>query len=320
MKIAIVGPGAVGCALGSCLHASGHQIVFVSREETHTEPLGTQDLRRTGILGEVTIPRTEIRTVNSLGQAGPGPFDYVLLCTKTTTNSQIRPQLEAGWADLGPQVWLVICQNGWGNAEFFAERLPRERIANARILTGFRRSDRHTVDVTVHGDPIQVGSLFVPKTRELDSLCAAIQGGGIPCQPSHQIEAELWAKLLYNCLLNPLGALTNVNYGALARNPLTQSIMGSIAREIFAVMDATHSRTFWETSEAYLQAFYSDLLPPTARHESSMLQDIRAERPTEIDVLSGAIVKLGVTHAVDTPINRAMLTLVHAAEKQELTR
>ena len=320
MKVAIVGTGAVGCALGSCLHASGHQIVFIGRRGTHTEPLGTRDLRRTGIFGEVTIPRTEIRTVHSLGEAGPSPFDYVLLCTKTTANAEIRPQLEATWPDLGSDTWLVLCQNGLGNAEFFAEKLPPERIANARILTGFRKLDLHTVEVTVHGDPIQVGSLFVPETRELDSLCTAIQAGGIPCRPSRQIEAELWAKLLYNCLLNPLGALADVNYGELGQNPFTRSIMESMAREIFAVLDATGSRTFWETSEAYLQAFYSELLPPTALHESSMLQDIRAAQATEIDVLSGAVVGLGLAHEIDTPINRAMVTLVHAAERKGLSR
>ncbi len=55
---------------------------------------------------------------------------------------------------------IVLCQNGWGNAEIFAEHFPKERIKSGRVITGFRRPHKHQVDITVHADPIHLGSLF----------------------------------------------------------------------------------------------------------------------------------------------------------------
>ena len=74
-------------------------------------------------------------------------------------------------------------------------------------------------------------------------------------------------------------------------------------------------QTHWASAESYLEVFYRDLLPPTAGHESSMLQDLRAGRPTEIDALSGAVTRLGRELGVATPINAALVALIHAAEQ-----
>lgn len=306
----------MGRALGSCLQASGHQVIFVCRPGSSSESIREQGLRRTGIFGSTMIPREEIFVTSSIAALEPAPFDYVLVCTKTTANPEVRQTLSSLWPSLGDRAWLVLCQNGWGNSDFFAQALPRERIANARIITGFRSPDSHSVEVTVHADPIQIGSLFVPKTRDLEPLCKAIESGGIPCQTTNEIEAQLWAKLLYNGLLNPLGALTGTHYGELGRNLETRAIMEAIAYEIFSVLQANASKTFWNEAQDYLEEFYEKILPPTALHESSMLQDLRAHRKTEIDSLSGAVVTLGRKHRVHTPINQAMVTLVHAAESK----
>ena len=314
LRIAIIGTGAVGRALGSCLHLSGHRVVFVHRPGSSSESLKSGGLQRIGLFGEARIPQEEIVLTSSLPGREEGPFDFVLVCTKTTSNEEVRRSLSPIWSALGDQTWLVLCQNGWGHSDFFAETIPPHRIANARIITGFRSPDPSSVEVTVHADPIRIGSLFVPGTRDLDPLCHAIQEGGIPCSPTDQIEAELWSKLLYNCLLNPLGALTRKNYGELGNNSNTRNIMNTIAHEIFHVLEANSSTTFWTTADEYLDYFYTQALPPTGLHESSMLQDIRAHRKTEIDSLSGAIVRLARRHRLDTPVNQAMLTLVHAAE------
>jgi len=314
LRIAIIGTGAVGRALGSCLHLSGHRVVFVPRPGSSSESLQAGSLQRTGIFGEARIPQEEIVVASSLSRTEEGPFDFVLVCTKTTANEEVRSMLSPLWSSLGDHTWLVLCQNGWGHSDFFAETIPPHRIANARIITGFRSPDPHSVEVTVHAAPIRIGSLFVPETRSLAPLCHAVQDGGIPCSPTDQIEEELWSKLLYNCLLNPLGALTGKNYGELGDAPGTRSIMNTIAHEIFSVLQANSSKTFWTEADGYLEDFYTRALPPTGLHESSMLQDIRAHRKTEIDSLSGAIVKLARKHRLDTPVNQAMLTLVHAAE------
>ena len=93
-----------------------------------------------------------------------------------------------------------------------------------------------------------------------------------------------------------------------------QAIMGSVVREVFAVMAVCRYRTHWTNPEGFLEAFYSRLLPRTTAHESSMLQDIRAGRRTEIDALNGAVLRLAGQHRVPAPCNSVLYHLVKFAE------
>jgi 2-dehydropantoate 2-reductase len=131
---------------------------------------------------------------------------------------------------------------------------------------------------------------------------------------SPDIESELWSKMLYNCALNPLGALIGVAYGELGRHAETRAIIEATIAEIFALLEATGRRTRWRTAQEYLHVFWSQLLPPTAAHESSMLQDLRAGRPTEVDALNGAVVALAHESGLDVPVNRALVQLIRARE------
>jgi len=96
--------------------------------------------------------------------------------------------------------------------------------------------------------------------------------------------------------------------------------METIAREIFDVFEAAGIRTHWADAESYMEVFYRDLLPPTAGHESSMLQDLQAGRPTEIDALCGAVDRLARKFKISTPVNTALLALIRAVERNGRTR
>jgi 2-dehydropantoate 2-reductase len=170
------------------------------------------------------------------------------------------------------------------------------------------------VEITVHADAVRIGSLFGSTSPCLSQLADAIARGGIPCETTDEIEKDLWAKVLYNCLLNPLGAIIGVPYGALGERRELRAIMGALAGEVFAVLERAGNRTHWESADDYLAVFYRDLLPATAQHESSMLQDVRAHRPTEIDALCGAVVALGQRLGVPTPVNQALTLLVRALD------
>ena len=110
----------------------------------------------------------------------------------------------------------MLCQNGWGNAEVFARHHAAERIWNARVITGFQRPRPHHVEITAHAEPVHVGSLVGQPADEMRELCDAIDAGGIPCAPAPDIRADLWAKMLYNGILNALGAICELSYGDVA--------------------------------------------------------------------------------------------------------
>jgi 2-dehydropantoate 2-reductase len=183
------------------------------------------------------------------------------------------------------------------------------------VITGFARSRSNEVEITVHADAIRIGSLFGEPAAGAAGLCQAIARGGIPCETSDAIGRDLWAKLLYNCALNPLGALLGVPYGELGRRPACRELVGAVVREVFAAMRAAGQRTHWDDAEGYLDELHARLLPATGEHESSMLQDLRDGRRTEIDALAGAVVELCERHGLDAPVNRALRDLVRAIER-----
>ena len=173
---------------------------------------------------------------------------------------------------------------------------------------------------TVHADSILIGSLYNSDIDILGDLCKSITIGGIPCKYTDSIEKDLWAKMLYNCLLNPLGAIFNVTYGELAESENTCLIMKSIAEEIFRVIAAAGYRTHWNDVNEYLQTFYARLLPATAKHEASMLQDIKTHRRTEIDAMNGEIVRIGKEYNLNVDVNRTIFNIIKFIESKYLIK
>ena len=311
MRAWIVGAGAVGLGLASALLAGGARVGLVARTETR-RALRRKGLRKSGLFGERLHPPESFALAAEIA-AIPAPADFLVVATKSFDSEPVADAL-AGSAVLGQDTQVVLFQNGWGNEEPFVARLPRERVWSARVITGFRRPEPQHVEITVHAEPIRVGSLFGEPAERVRPLCDCVAAGGLPCEPTDRIAHDLWAKLLYNGVLNPLGAICDVRYGALAAHPATRETLGALAREIFAVMRAAGHATHWPDAAAYLEDFHARLLPPTAAHESSMLQDLRAGRRTEIDALTGAVVRLGEAHGIETPVNRTLLSLVRFLE------
>jgi 2-dehydropantoate 2-reductase len=305
----IIGAGSVGLGLGSCLAVAGVRVTFVGRPAI-CDALSRNGLVRTGIFGTVTTPPSEFAVCDNLSHVDFSNAKVILVCTKSFDSATVAAELVEQQSFASSTVPVVLCQNGWGNFERFAERLDPPRIYNARVITGFRRNALHEVEITVHAAPITLGSLVGAANDRVAWLADALTAGGIPAVLTDAIERDLWAKLLYNCCLNPLGAVLESTYGKLADNGATREIMDAIAAEAFAVMSAGGWRTHWSDVGGFLDAFYGQMVPVTYSHESSMLQDVRAGRRTEIEALNGAVVRLGREHGVPTPVNSTLLGLM----------
>jgi len=315
MAVLIYGAGAVGLGIGSCLLKAGVQTGFLGRLQT-AEALRQNGLRRTGIFGRVFIQPSDFTVFDNPDQIPANRFDHVLVCTKSSDSKEAADQLANRRPILRPNGKIILFQNGWGNAEIFARRFPPKMIYNARVITGFIRRRLNHVEVTVHADSIHIGSLFGQPNQPLEELCQKIAAGGIPCQTTTEIGKDLWAKMLYNCALNPLGAILDVPYGTLARYPSTQEIMNHLIDETFEVMTASGFSAHQNTAEEFRQVFYDRLVPATADHRSSTLQDLKAGRKTEIQALTGAVLQLGKQHGKTVPYSRFLYQLIQFIESQ----
>jgi len=313
MNIVLVGAGAVGLGIGSCLIHAGADVTFVARAATR-RCLRQQGLRRSGLFGQLDISPARFGVVERIDDVDAGSVDFVLVCTKSFDSPAVARALGSAAACQAESCKIVLFQNGWGNFEVFAEAFEPRRVFNARVITGFQRLSPGHVEVTVHAEAIKIGSLAGADVSQVDELAHHISEGGIPAQVTPTIERDLWAKMLYNCCLNPLGAVLEQKYGTLGDSESTQAIMNEIAHEVFTVMRAAGYETHWDSATRFLADFYGQMLPATYAHESSMLQDLAAGRRTEIDAMSGAVVELGERFNVPTPYNRTMRDLVRFKE------
>jgi 2-dehydropantoate 2-reductase len=313
MRVLIYGGGAVGLGIASCLIRPPNRVEIVARDQT-VAALREAGLTRTGIFGRTHARPDEFVCHESLEHGSGSEFDLVLVCTKSFDSAAAASDLVEHGDCIGPRARLVLFQNGWSNAEAFCEHFDRDRIYSARVITGFRRPQPNEVEVTVHADAIRIGSLFSPDLSAVEPLSRAIREGGIPCEVTDAVERDLWAKMLYNCALNPLGAVLRVPYGALAEEASTRTLMNQIVEEVFAVMSASGYRTHWRHPEEFLNVFYERLVPDTAGHRSSMLQDIEGGKRTEIEALNGAILRLAKRYDIEVPYNRAVHNLIRFIE------
>lgn len=313
MRVLVYGGGAVGLGVASCLLQANCAVDILARPET-ADALRSGGLTRTGIFGNAHAEPESFGICASLSDASDPTYDFVLVCTKSFDSECVAQDLADHPAYPDSDIKFVLFQNGWGNAEAFARHFAPERIYSARVITGFHRHRLNEVEITVHADAIHVGSLYKTDVETLDELCRAIQTGGIPCQTVPEIGKDLWAKMLYNCALNPLGAILHVPYGALAAHASTRSLMNNIIGEVFTVMSAAGYETHWGKPEDFVSAFYGQLVPATAEHESSMLQDITAGKRTEIEALNGAVIRLADEFGTAVPHNRSVYDLVKFVE------
>ena len=314
MRVLIYGAGAVGLGLASCLLKSRAEVCIVARADT-VSALKKEGLTRTGIFDSFNAEPKTFSAYKSLDEIQSKSFDFILVCTKSFDSAIAAEDLSRHQGIFGKDTKIVLCQNGWGNAEKFTVHFPKERVYSARVITGFTRHKPNEVEITVHADAVHIGSLFGYEITPVESIAKAIAEGGIPCVTVSDIEKDLWAKMLYNCALNPLGAILDVPYGALAENPNSRDLMNHITREVFVVMTAAGFGTHWGSADDFLKVFYDKLVPDTAGHKSSMLQDIKAGKKTEIDAMTGAVLALAEKYHIDAPFNRTIYAIVKFIEK-----
>jgi 2-dehydropantoate 2-reductase len=316
MKILIYGAGALGQALGCILAADGHQIDLVLRPR-FIEQIAESGLQVTGILGDFSAPKEKCTLFHHIDQADKS-YDYVLITTKTYDTAMAVRDI----ATLGDRAAVVVSmQNGCGNVEMLERCFGPAKTLGARVITGFAIVRPGLIDITVSADGIHVGGCVrgsMPGTAR--RLAEMIARAGHPALAVEDIHLSLFAKLLYNCALNPLGAILGVHYGLLAEREETRQLMNKVIDETFAVITALGGYLPWPAPDAYKKFFYDTLVPATYNHRPSMLQDLENGKPTEVDALTGYVSAQGSRLHLTSTVCEFLTALVKFKEAQGLGR
>ena len=311
MKILVIGAGGVGIGLATSVASQGADVSIYARKKT-AKAIKENGIKRTGLFTHYEVKNVPV--YEAYDEIPKNYFDYIFIASKTTANEDIAKNLNDHRDILKDSTKIIIFQNGFGNDEPYLEYFTKKQVFSARVITGFIRPERHVSEVTVYTEPILLGSLQKEDPKDLQEIADLITESGIKCEITDEVDKYLWAKMLYNCTLNPLGAILDVTYGQLTENPYTLEIMNSIIDEIFEVINASPYETLWQTSAEYKDIFYSKLVPDTYNHYSSTHQDIQRKIPTEIDSLNGKVIQLGKQFNIDVSTNKLIYNLIKAVE------
>lgn len=314
MKILIVGLGALGTVFATALKAKG-ETVFALIKEKYIKYFNERKVKIVGLFGEKEAQLDGV--FSKVDEISGEKIDIIIVTVKSFDTEEVIRQISP---IVKGDTLVLLAQNGYGNYEIAKRYLGNERVILSRIIFGARLIEIGTAEVTVFGDPIVIGqpdnAISEDKLIEISNI---FNMAGLPTRVSRDVYKILWDKILYNCALNPLGALLECTYGDLANNEETRDIMNRIIDEIFTVAKANQIELNWNNPEEYRKHFYERLVPPTAKHFPSMFYDLKSGKRTEIDALNGAIVSLGEDKNIETPVNKTIVNLIKTREKLNLS-
>lgn len=311
MNILVFGAGGIGSVLGGFLARTGHNVSLLGRP-WHLDAVRRQGLGITGIWGDYRIKAFDLYTDTRELEKKNVPFDLVLLTVKSYDTARAMDEL---LPFLGPQTTLLSFQNGLGNIETVLEKGVRpEDYLVGRVIFGVEL-EPGLARITVNADDVRIGPLPGIKTK-LDSFKAAqlFNNAKVPTQAVDNILTYVWAKVIYNCALNGLCSLHEIPYGKILEDAGTRAEMEEVVRECYVVGLKQGVPLEPVDAEAYIRLLTEKLIPSTAAHTPSMLQDLRRGRRTEIEALNGAIARLGAEGGVQTPANTRVTLAVRGRQ------
>ncbi len=306
MRVVVVGAGAMGGLIGTRLSVTGHTVVLYDTWAEHVEAINRSGI----VIHELDGSVLRYRIAATIEPPPLAGADLVLVEVKSyDTREALRP-----FASRVPaETFVLSLQNGLGNLDLMRAALPgHDRLligttAHGSAVLGPGRL-RHTgKGATVIGDP---ATPQMPRF-DLGPLRRALGRAGFETDIAANVHTAVWNKLVANVAINALTAITGVRNGDLLDDPDLQPIIAQLVAETVAVMRAAGVPPGMDDHLAYARKVMRD----TSVASSSMLQDIRYGRRTEVDAINGAVARLGAELGVPTPLNRLLTVLVHNRER-----
>lgn len=319
--IAIAGAGSVGCYAGGQLAAAGRNVTLLTRE-TLADTIAARGLRVSNLHGrDVTVPAGALRLSTDPGRAFDGA--NVIAVTVKSHDTDTMAALIAEHASSDAVV--VSFQNGVRNAETLRKRLGPGRVVDAMVPFNVVQAGETNAAPRFHkatGGTIRIENVHPDLQTLLDVE-------GLPVAAHDDIDAVLWGKLVVN-LNNALNALSDLplveqlgdrRWRLLISRQLSEALAVLAAAKIrAAAIEGVPPRLMafaLRLPDALFKLAAKTMLSIDKNARSSMWEDLRAGRQTEIDHLQGEIVALAERLKVPVPLNRRVLDLVKRAEKAQ---
>jgi 2-dehydropantoate 2-reductase len=291
MEIIVLGAGAIGSLYGARL-AANNDVTLIGRTE-HVAAINSRGLRIEGLESQVV----RIWAATAVDRIGPNAL--IILATKV-------PDTEMALKPIAPLVrddTTILClQNGIG-----IEQIARGALGDGGVVLR---------GITQFGAIFEApgairfmarGYTLIEQHERSGRLAEVLSAAGLDCRVSPDINADVWHKLVINCVINPITAILGCEVGGIA-NPELDPLKRLVIDECVAVAAAEGIRFHVDFVHQIDERFRP------SHNIASMLQDLRRGRPSEIDYLNGAVVARGAQHGVECPVNGALAAIINAME------
>jgi len=297
IKITIIGPGAIGCLFAGLLVEAGHDVWLLDKHPERAAFIARNGICIEGIGGTRTFSVSITTDPIKIGKA-----DLVIICVKaydTASAVQSLPHLT------GLKTKVFSPQNGLGNVE---------------QITSVIKSNHVFAGMTSHGSTLisngrvrhagagltTVGALLERGYPLAVDLAEVMTRSGIETIAVREITSALWSKLVINAAIGPLSAISGLPNGELPEHKQWGPLLRQLAEEAAEVAVKKAIRlTYDNPVHATIE-----VCQKTAGNVSSMLQDVRGGRKTEIEAINGAIVREAGSIGVRVPVNEDMIRRV----------
>src|SRR5437660_9654254 len=314
MKYAIVGAGAIGAFAGAMLARAGEDVTLIARGP-HLRAMQEHGVRVRGDIGDF-----EAHPAATDDPAAVGPVDVVLLTLKAHSLAAMAPRIAPL---IGPETFVVSAQNGipWWyfyrhGGEWEGKHLEsidpggviNQSIEPARVIGCAVYPSTSLVEPGVvwhiEGNRFAIGEPDGSKSERCRRLADSFIKAGLRCPIRTDIRHDMWVKLMGNVAYNPISALTGATLIEIVECPETRQLAAAIMSEV----DSVAHKLGIEIGVSIEQRLEG--AEKVGQHKTSMLQDIEAGRPTELEAIVGAVVELGDKMGLALPCTRTVYACV----------
>ena len=311
MKICVVGAGAIGGYMAVRLARAGHAVTAIARGP-HLAAIRASGLKL--VESEQELVATDLTATDRIADAGHP--DVILLALKA---HQIRPVVDELPALFGSDTVMVTLQNGipwWYFQKLggpYADRVV-ETVDPGGVLFKAIAPDRLIGCIAypaatvaepgvirhIEGNRFPVGELDGSDTARLRMVSGLFEQAGFKSRRLDDIRSEIWLKLWGNLTFNPISALTHSTLVDICQFPLTRALAARMMTEAQAIGEQLGARFRVPMARRIAGA------EGVGKHKTSMLQDVEAGKPLEIDGMLGVVVELAEVTGVEVPTLRAL--------------
>jgi len=301
-QVLVVGAGAIGGLYAAYL-AKGADVAVLDTNRAHVEAIRRHGLALTGCTESVT----QLAAFASAAELGPRRFDAVIILVKSQATEaafdSIRPALE------GRPV-LVTFQNGMGNDEML-ERQSDFDIAHGVSFEAARYDGPGRVHHLVHGEDSWLGPAR-GKVGSIAWLGELMTKSGLPTRVVADPRGAIWGKFIFNSVMNPIGAIVQGVNAARYDVPEMRALIDDMAAECVRVAEALGIKL--EFDPMYLVKKFRSGEVPLSKHAGSMAQDLEAGRETELEAMTGYVIRKAKERGVPVPVTESVYRMAKGVE------